>query len=218
MSHDDFEIEPVNGLPEVPPEGEHILWQGKPSWWALAKESLNLYWVMGYFVLLGAWRSVALTEILPLGQSLWGAIPFLFLGLITCSILAFISWIQAWATVYTITNRRVAMRVGAALNVTLNLPFRAIASADLDLRKTGTGTIALDLLDDGQKLSYLNLWPHVRPWKMNPTQPALRCIKDAKAVAAILSEAANKQVALNKAAKEKTEAKTAAMPNAMAAE
>ncbi|MEO0720506.1 MAG: PH domain-containing protein, partial [Pseudomonadota bacterium] len=28
MPHDDFEIEPVSGLPEAPPEGEHILWQG----------------------------------------------------------------------------------------------------------------------------------------------------------------------------------------------
>ena len=29
MSHDDFEIEPVEGLPEKPPEGEQILETGK---------------------------------------------------------------------------------------------------------------------------------------------------------------------------------------------
>jgi len=213
MSHDDFEIEPVPGLPELPPEGEKILWQGKPEWWVLAKESLCLYWVMGYFVLLGAWRSLALSEIVPLPQAIWGAVPFLIMGAVACALLALIAFLQAWATVYTITNRRVAMRVGAALNVTLNLPYRAINSADLDLRKKGTGTIVLDLRDDGQKLSYLSLWPHVRPWRMNPTQPALRCIKDARNVATILGDAAQKQVALNTAAKP-----LADMPNAMPAE
>lgn len=215
MSHDDFEIEPVNGLPELPPEGEKILWQGKPDWWVLAKESLLLYWVMGYFVLLGAWRSVALSEIVPLPQAIWGAVPFLIMGLMACALLAMIAFLQAWATVYTITNRRVAMRVGAALNVTLNLPFRSIGSADLDLRKRGTGTIVLDLLDEGQKLSYLSLWPHVRPWKMNPTQPALRCIKDAQKVAAVLGEAAQKQVAATQLTKTDAAIDT---PNAVPAE
>ena len=29
MSHDDFAAEPINGLPELPPRGEVILWQGR---------------------------------------------------------------------------------------------------------------------------------------------------------------------------------------------
>ncbi|NNK79228.1 MAG: PH domain-containing protein [Litoreibacter sp.] len=194
MPHDDFHIEPVEGLPELPPEGEKILWQGKPNWWALAKESLSLKWIMGYFVLLGAWRSVMLAETRDLVTSIAGALPFLILGLIACSILVLIAIVQARTTVYTITNRRVAMRIGAALTVTLNLPFRWIGSVDLDLRPSGTGTIALDLIDEGTRLSYLTCWPHVRPWKMNPVQPALRCIGDAEHVANILGEAARTHV------------------------
>jgi hypothetical protein len=31
MPHDDFAFEPVKGLPELPPEGEHLLWQGRPN-------------------------------------------------------------------------------------------------------------------------------------------------------------------------------------------
>ena len=58
MPHDDFEIEPVRGLPEKPPEWEQILWQGAPNAWALARDALNLYWVMGYFVALCLWRAV----------------------------------------------------------------------------------------------------------------------------------------------------------------
>lgn len=193
MPHDDFEIEPVKGLPEVPPEGEVILWQGKPNWWALSKESLNLYWVAGYFVFLAAWRFVAVVDLMPLGQAIWASIPFLILGGIVCALLIIIAWTQAHFTVYTVTNRRVAMRIGAALNVTLNLPYTQIANINLDRRKSGTGTIAFDLMGD-TRISYLVCWPHVRPWKISPTQPALRCINDADEIAAMISEAAQARV------------------------
>ncbi|MFY0693072.1 MAG: PH domain-containing protein [Paracoccaceae bacterium] len=206
MPHDDFHVEPVEGLPELPPEGEKILWQGRPNWWALAKESLSLKWIMGYFVLLGAWRSVMLAETRDLVTSIAGSLPFLILGLIACGILVLIAVVQARTTVYTITNRRVAMRIGAALTVTLNLPFRWIGSVDLDLRKGGTGTIALDLIDEGTRISYLTCWPHVRPWKMNPVQPALRCIGDAETVAHILGDAARTHVARVQAEAPETDA------------
>ncbi|MEO0946437.1 MAG: PH domain-containing protein, partial [Pseudomonadota bacterium] len=47
MSHDDFATEPVRGLPERPPEGEEILWQGQPSAWALTRSAFAFWWVMG---------------------------------------------------------------------------------------------------------------------------------------------------------------------------
>jgi hypothetical protein len=47
MEHDDFAVEPVKGLPEKPPAGEVILWQGRPDTWALAREALNLNWIIG---------------------------------------------------------------------------------------------------------------------------------------------------------------------------
>jgi hypothetical protein len=211
MSHDDFEIEPVKGLPEAPPKGEVILWQGKPNWWALSKESLNLYWVAGYFVFLAAWRFTAVVDLMPLGQAIWASVPFLILGAIACAILLVIAWVQAHYTVYTVTNRRVAMRIGAALNVTLNLPYTQIANANLDLRKAGTGTIAFDLLGD-TRISYLVCWPHVRPWKISPTQPALRCINDAERIAAMISEAAQARVSTPQVER------TAPAPSAVAAE
>lgn len=193
MPHDDFQVEPVKGLPETPPEGEVILWQGKPDWWALSKESLNLLWVAGYFVFLAGWRFVAVVDLMPLGQAIWASVPFLFLGGIACAILLGIAFAQAHYTVYTVTNRRVAMRIGAALTVTLNLPYTQIGSANLDLRKSGTGTIAFDLLGD-TRISYLVCWPHVRPWRISPTQPALRCIPEAEKIAAMISEAAEARV------------------------
>ena len=193
--HDDFATEPVRGLPEALPPGESILWQGQPDWWQLARESLNFWWVAGYFTFLFAWRTIGGAATESWADSATAASFFLVLGLIVCAILLVVALMQAKATVYTITNKRVAMRIGAALTMTLNLPFRRIANADLAVRKNGTGTIALELMhDDGARLSYILTWPHVRPWRMKQTQAALRCIPDARRVAAILSQAAETAV------------------------
>ena len=193
MSHDDFAFEPVKGLPETPPEGEVVLWQGRPNTWRLAVESLNLYWVAGYFVVFFAWRAIVAGGNVPVAEAIRVGSPFLLMGVLACGLLLLIAWVQARATVYTITNRRVAMRIGAALTITLNLPYRWIGAANLDLRQGGTGTIALSLIGE-TRLSYLNTWPHVRPWRMKRTEPALRCIPDAERVARILAEAAETRV------------------------
>lgn len=192
MSHDDFAAEPIKGLPELPPEGEAILWQGRPETWALAREALNILWVAGYFVALTLWRFVTVVDQMPLDLAIAAAIPFLILGAISCGLLWIVAFVQARSTVYTLTNRRVAMRIGSALTVTLNMPFTRIATADLSLRRDGTGTIALKP-DGSARLSYLVCWPHVRPWHFQ-TQPALRCIPEAEKVAALLADAAETRV------------------------
>ena len=194
-AHDNFEIEPIRGLPEKPPEGEEILWQGRPDWKRLAVESLLLKWVAGYFVFLAVWRFLSVVDLLPLGHAIGASVPFLMLGLVTCGLLALTAYVQARATVYTLTSARVVMRIGAALTVNLNLPYKQIGNAMLDLRKGGTGTIALETMGD-TKLSYLTCWPHIRPWYIKHTQPALRCIPDAERVARLLAEAAEARVSV----------------------
>jgi len=193
--HDDFQTEPVRGLPQKLPDGEHILWQGQPSWWALTKEALSLWWVAGYFAFLFAWRTTAGAATETWTASATTASFFLVLGAIVCALLMLVGFVQAKATVYTITNKRVAMRIGAALTMTLNLPFKQVDNASLGVRKSGHGTIALEMNPEGgMGFSYLMTWPHVRPWKMKHTQPALRCIPDARTVAKILSDAAQTAV------------------------
>lgn len=193
MNHDDFDFEPIRGLPEKLPQGEHILWQGAPDAWALAKEALAIRWIAGYFVFLVLWRIAVSQSEFGLGTAMFHAIPFVVIGTLACLIIYGVAWVQARATVYTLTNKRVAMRIGAALTMTLNLPYQWIGNADLDLRKGGTGTIAFELI--GQtRMSYPMTWPHVRPWHMLRTQPALRCIPDAQNVARIFAEAAETRV------------------------
>lgn len=194
MSHDDFNFEPIRGLPEQLPEGEYILWQGAPKPAALAREALGLRWVAGYFALLTIWRIGASSADFTFAQSLVHGVPFAVAGLLACGILYAIATVQARATVYTLTNKRVGMRIGAALTMTLNLPYTWIGNAKLDLRKSGTGTLAFELIGD-TKLSYLMTWPHVKPWTLSRTQPALRCIPDAQKVASLFAEAAETRIA-----------------------
>ncbi|QYK40599.1 MAG: PH domain-containing protein [Paracoccaceae bacterium] len=188
MSHDDFAFETHPGLPADLPRGETILWQGRPDTRALAMQAFGLRWVLAYFLLVVLWRAGAGASAAGLPGALAWGLPYVGLALGAALLILALAWAQAKATVYTITTARVVLRVGAALSVTFNLPFRQIAGAQLDLRRDGTGTIALDIQGD-TRLSYLVLWPHVRPWRF-PTQPALRAIPDAARIARLLAEAA----------------------------
>lgn len=192
--HDDFAFEPVPGLPSLPPKGELVLWQGQPLALRLAIEAYGLNWIMGYFAVVVIWRaSVGSIDGGLAGAFAYG-IPYVILAALAAIVVLGLAWVQARATVYTVTTARVAMRIGAALTVTLNLPYTQIGTARLDLRRGGSGTIALETLGDSQ-LSYLVCWPHVRPWHMKKTEPALRCIPDAESVAKILAEAAETRLA-----------------------
>lgn len=186
--HDDFAVEPVPGLPEHPPQGETVLWQGRPDSLALARDAFKIWWIGFYFVVLALWRATSLAAG-DVGRFVAVALPYLLLGAVTCAVLYALAVVLARSTVYTITSARVAMRIGAALTVTLNLPFRQIGAASLALRRNGTGTIALQTLGD-TRISYLVCWPHVRPWHFARVQPALRGIPDAARVAGLLAEAA----------------------------
>ncbi len=194
MPYEEHEGEPVRGLPEAPPEGERILWQGAPAAWPLARRALNADWIAGYFALLALWRggSVAAAEgpLAGLGAASW----YVAIGALAVGVLALIAWLMARATVYTLTTHRAAMRIGAALSVTLNLPYRWVETADLRMHRDGTGSIELGLKGDA-KMSYLVLWPHVRPWSLVRPRPALRCLRDPRAAAAILGAAASARVA-----------------------
>jgi hypothetical protein len=193
--HDDFAFEPMPGLSERPPIGEEILWQGRPSVWALAREAFKIYWIAAYFVILVLWRAQAAFASGGIGTAIAVAIPHILLGCVVCLGIWLLAYVQARATMYTITTARVVMRIGAALSVTFNLPFAQIGTATLDLRKSGTGTIALETLGN-TKISYLIAWPNARPWQFTKTQPALRCIPDAARVARLLSDAAESRLSL----------------------
>ncbi|SLN32259.1 photosynthetic complex putative assembly protein PuhB [Roseisalinus antarcticus] len=192
MHHDDFNFEPIRGLPAALPADEHILWQGAPNAWRLAREAYALDWIFAYFAVIIVWRVGASSTLVPFPEALTHAIPFLMIAAIATGIIYGLAYIQARSTVYTLTNKRVTLRIGAALEMTLNVPYVKIGNATCVIRKNGVGTVAFETIGD-DRISYLMTWPHVRPWYFR-TQPALRCIPDAAKVAEIFAEAAQARV------------------------
>ncbi len=193
--HDDFAFDALPGLPERPPQGEDILWQGRPAPLALAREAYGLNWIAGYFALVVIWRTGSGFAEGGLALAMAKGLPYLMLGILALAVVFGLAWVQARSTTYTITSARVVQRIGAALPVTFNLPFVQIGSASLALKSDGTGTIALQTLGD-TRISYLVAWPHVRPWMMSKTEPALRAIPDAASVAKLLATAAETRLAV----------------------
>jgi len=177
------------GLPEHLPEGERLLWQGAPAFWNLACRAFHVRKIAGYFGLLLAWRiGGALADGAALPAALQGAIPLTLLAILALSMVMAIAWLSARTTVYTITSRRLVQRCGIALPMTVNIPFRMIVAVGLKPARGGFGDIAVTL-PLGQRIAYLTLWPHVRPWRLGQPEPALRSLPDAAAAGEVLAHA-----------------------------
>jgi hypothetical protein len=142
-----------------------------------------------YFGVLLAWRAgaVAFGEG-SLGDALLSILWLLPLALAAIAIVVLMAWLVGRTALYTITNRRVVMRIGVVLTVTFNIPFRVIAAANLRAYPDGTGDITLALAGD-DRIAYLHLWPHARPWRVARPEPMLRSVPEAARVAAILARA-----------------------------
>lgn len=189
MSHDDYAVEPVWGLPEALPEGERILWQGQPRWQSLAVHAFHARKVAIYFALLATW-SVASgvtdgTAAVAIARAAGGELA---LGAAAVGLLVYLARLCARTTVYTITSRRVVMRIGMALPTSINLPFAVVESAALRRHRDGTGDLPL-LLGGERGISYLLLWPHARPWHIGRPQPMLRGLANPESVAELLAQA-----------------------------
>jgi hypothetical protein len=181
----EYENEPVRGLPGMLPAGEEILWQGSPDWRMLARTAYSTRFVAGYFLALTGW---AVASALIWRGGFLGVEMTVGLGLIGLALLHVLAWASARTTVYTLTNRRIVLRIGIAVPKCVNLPLPTIGSVDLATHADGTGDIPL-VIAGPAKLGILALWPHARPWKIVTPQPMLRAIPDAQVVAALVVRA-----------------------------
>jgi hypothetical protein len=103
-------------------------------------------------------------------------------------LLACLAWLSARATVYTLTERRVVMRIGIVLTLSFNIPFSRVVAADFRPQPGDRGDIALRLTTR-DRIAWLHLWPHARPWRLAHPEPMLRAVPQAEMVARLLSEA-----------------------------
>jgi hypothetical protein len=187
----EHEYEPERGLPEALPTGERLLWQGSPSAAWLFWRSFHGRTLSAYFALLVVLRGVFAWQA---GEGAWAVVQAMAGGALLAAaglaLLGWLAWFSARTTVYTLTDRRVVMRIGIVLTVTFNLPLSRIAGADVKRLPRGHGEVALALaMGPGERIAWLHLWPHVRPWKLAAPQPMLRALPDAEAFAARLTAA-----------------------------
>jgi hypothetical protein len=156
------------------PRDELVLWQGRPQWHSLAVRAFHVRKVAIYFGGLALWHLVSqwndgASAIAAILSASWTLLPAS--GAIGA--LLFLAWLFSRTTRYTITNRRIV---------------RIIASASLKAYPDGTGDLPVEL-NGKERVAYVVLWPHARPWRLARTQPMLRCVADASRVAEILARA-----------------------------
>jgi hypothetical protein len=192
IPHDEapeHEFEAELGLPEPLPRGERMLWQGSPDWRLMAREAMHTRSLSVYFAVLLAWRGATVWSNggswLDAGIAMLWLLP---LAVLAVAVLTLMAWLIARTSVYTITDKRVVMRIGVVLSITFNLPYSKIDSAGLRCNADGSGDVTL-VLDDADRIAYAHLWPHARPWQVKRTQPMLRALPDARLVAQVLSAA-----------------------------
>ena len=178
--HHEHEFEAAPGLPEQLPADERLLWQGAPQWRLVALHVFHVRTLAWYFAAMMVLQATYL-----LGEperNLFKPLLLSFLlSVISLGILSLMAWLTARTALYTLTNKRVVMRIGIVLTLTFNLPLRMLAAASLKTNPDGSGDIALKLAGNDH-IAWLNLWPHARPWVLRHPEPSLRCIADVSTV------------------------------------
>ncbi|MEY3519404.1 MAG: hypothetical protein RLZZ177_119 [Pseudomonadota bacterium] len=201
----EYEFEPQFGLPERLPDDEFIVWQGSPDVGALANSAFHLKKIGFYFAVLivaCAWPALESgAGLMAVVSAVKWIVPLTVIAMASVWLLA---WFTARTTVYTVTSKRVVMRLGIVLTVSFNLPFKQIASADVRVLKDGFGDITL-ALQGSDSIAWVHLWPSVRPWRISKPEPTLRAVPNVQAVSDKLRQAWTQSTGLAANARTQTE-------------
>ena len=207
-SSPEHEFEAQLGLPEKLPKGESILWQGAPDFKAVALRVFHMRALLIYFGILLAYRLFSGIYDGDAVASL--AMSMLWMTLLSAACLGLVAYFAhliCSTTLYTLTDRRIVMRIGIVLNMTFNLPLKKIQGAGVHVGANGIGDIPLKL-DLHTKIALFHLWPHAKPGAWANPEPMLRCIPDSQKVAALLSDAWAKENQVDLAEQTARSAKT----------
>ncbi len=165
----------------TPAADERVLWQGRPDLRVLARTAFHTRAIGIYFAVLAA---IALAV-----GSMDSAALVVGFGAFVLAILYAAAWLTVKNTLYIITDARVMMRIGMAVDKRINVPLKKVTAAHLASRGKGYGDIALELGGERTVLGFLLLWPHARPWQISRPQPMLRAIANVDQVASELANA-----------------------------
>lgn len=157
-----------------------MLWQGSPDWRQLFLTALHVRLVAFYFGAMAVWGVAQ-------GDARAAAVAVVA-GAVVLGLFALFAWGVGRTATYTLTEKRLVMRVGVALDACINLPLKEIAAADLKMLGGRHGNIVLTL-KGAPRLGYWMLWPHARSLRIVRPQPMLRAIPDAAKFAEMLFHA-----------------------------
>jgi hypothetical protein len=165
----------------TPQPDELVLWKGRPQRALLARTAFHTRSA-------GAYMAALVVIALVLGRS-DAAIVAALLGVALAAILHLLAWAAARSTLYILTDQRLILRIGIAIETRVNIPLKQITAAHLAvLTKDGHGDIAFELAGE-RLLGTLLLWPHVRPLRYARPEPMLRSVPHAHALAQMIAEA-----------------------------
>jgi hypothetical protein len=163
----------------TPAPNEKVLWKGRPNLGLLARSAFHTR-------TLGLYMAALIVIALVSGRN-DAAIVAAVLGGALLAILYTLAWLCTRSTLYILTDTRMIMRIGMAIETRINIPLKQVTAAHFRPRSNGHGDIAFELAGD-RILGAVLLWPHMRPWHYNRPQPMLRAVPDAEALAQKIAE------------------------------
>ncbi len=189
----------IEGVPHALPAGEHVLWQGAPSARAVARHVFHQRGVAIYFAAMLALWVVGTSAPVASAAFATGFALRMALVVVVLGVLEALARIVARTSVYAITDRRVVLRIGMVIPMSINIPFSLLTSADVGAFKDGTGQLSL-ALEKGHRIAYIALWPHCRVFTFNQPSPVLRGLLAPTVVGEILADAVTKAARASEAA------------------
>ncbi len=181
--------EAAPGLPSPLPPSERLLWRGSPDWKLLAKTRFHARKLAAYFaIILLLFVGVQVNAGASLSDVVAGTVGYGLLAAVAMGLVLWLARANARATIFSVTSRRIVIRCGIALPLTVNIPLSRIDCADLRQLDGGFGDIAITPAADS-RVSYLLLWPYVMPWRFARVRPVLRSVANAEWVAETLGRA-----------------------------
>ncbi len=178
----------IRGIPYPLPRGERILWQGGPEFFTLAKDVFRVHIFAAYFAVLFVAQGWYIGATRGLDAAADVLLPLTIAGMFVSGFMLSFAWLTERNTWFAITSRRVVMRTGIALTVTINIPLKVITAANVRRRPDGSGELAFPI-DESARLSLFQLWPFWKPWAINRPVAQFRAIRPIDAPAKALQQA-----------------------------
>lgn len=162
-----------------------VIWYGRPSALALAREIFLLELVVFYFSIIAIW-----TLVTPINEPMSGTdIPYVaalaVLCLLACALLLIVAYVIAQHCSYVLTKTHLIVRTGIFQPVTMSIPVDQISEVSRCSQAIKTASIFLKIKVPAE-LSAWQLWPSSTLGRRSKELIVLRCMSSPEVIIAHL--------------------------------